>query len=113
MRALTSRDRHRDTRKAFVRHDMRTPSQRSVARRSKLDPQIDSESSTRIVISGVAEVDCAFLRKIFRRYFAVNFLKTRLNWDNDWKPTANAISLIRRFEVCRRSHALPTRIRAT
>src|SRR6266700_7920299 len=69
MRALTSRDRHRDTRKAFVRHDMRTPSQRSVARCSKLDPQIDSESSTRIVISGVAEVDCAFLRKMCRRIF--------------------------------------------
>src|SRR6266705_4730595 len=74
MRALTSRDRHRDSRKAFVRHDMRTPSQRSVARRSKLDPQIDSENSTRIVISGVADVDCAFLRKIFRSHFAANSL---------------------------------------
>src|SRR5438094_10607975 len=74
MRAMSCRDRHPDTRKAFVRHDMRMPSQRSVARRSKLDPQIDSESSTRIVISGVAEVDCAFLRKILRSYFAAKSL---------------------------------------
>src|SRR6184192_2382481 len=69
MRALTSRDHHRDTRKAFVRHDMHTPSRQSVARHRKLDPQIDSDSSMRLVISGVAEVDCAFLRKMCRRIF--------------------------------------------
>src|SRR5438552_8865093 len=74
MRVLTSRDRHPDTRKAFVRHEMRTPSQRSVARRSKLEPQIDSESSTRLVISGDAEVDCVFLRNQFRSYFAAKSL---------------------------------------
>src|SRR5712691_13541411 len=68
MRALPLRDRHRETRKAFARHDMHTSSRQSVARCSKLGLQIDSESScgkTRTLISGVAEVDCAFLRKIF------------------------------------------------
>src|SRR5439155_1117618 len=70
MRALTSRDRHRDTRKAFVRHDTRTPSQRSVARCSKLGLQIDLESSTRIVISGVAEFR---KRKLFVRMLMDEF----------------------------------------
>ena len=110
MRVLTSHDRHRDTRKAFVRHDMRTPSQRSVARRSKLDPQIDSESSTRIVISGVAEVDCAFLRKKFRSYFAAKSLYLvslralvvsgpKLSWRSSRELFKNAIELRQRLET--------------
>src|SRR6266516_781063 len=112
MRALTSRDRHRDTRKAFARHDIRTPSQRSVARCSKLGLQIDSESSTRIVISGVAEVDCAFLRKIFRGYFAAKslYLMTlsalcvsgaKLSWRFSHELFKNAIELRQRFEADR------------
>src|SRR5207247_5082098 len=110
MRALTSRDRHRDTRKAFVRHDMRTQSQRSVARRSKLDPQIDSESSTRIVISGVAEVDCAFLRKKFRSYFATKSLYLvslrtllvsgpKLRWRSSRELVINALELRERLQT--------------
>src|ERR1700730_9820468 len=45
MRSRPPRDRHRDTQKAFARHDMHTPSQQSVARCSKLGLQIDSENS--------------------------------------------------------------------
>ena len=99
MRALTSRDRHRDTRKAFVRHDTRTPSQRSVARRSKLDPQIDSEISTRIVISGVAEVDCAFLRKMRRRIFRSLMRGSKLRRRFSRELFENAIELRQRLEA--------------
>src|SRR6266700_6806636 len=99
MRALTSRDRHRDTRKAFVRHDMRTPSQRSVARCSKLDPQIDSESSMRIVISGVAEVDCAFLRKMCLRIFRSLTQSSKLRRRLAREFLENTIELRQRLET--------------
>src|SRR5213080_4223151 len=110
MRALTSRVHHRDIRKAFGRHDMRRPSQQSVARCSRLDPQIDSESSTRIVISGVAEVDCAFLRKKFRSYFAAKSLYLvslrtllvsgpKLSWRSSRELFKNAIELRQRLET--------------
>src|SRR5712691_6774750 len=79
MRALPPRDRRRETRKAFARRDMRTSNQQSVARCNKLGLQIDLESScgkTRTLISGVAEVDCAFLRKMFSAAFWMNSRST-------------------------------------
>src|SRR6266567_232588 len=79
MRALPPRDRRRETRKAFARRDMRTSNQQSVARCNKLGLQIDLESSSvkaRTLISGVAEADCAFLRKIFSATLSINSRST-------------------------------------
>src|SRR6266567_7862865 len=99
MRSLTYRARHPDTRRASARHDMRTSSRQSVARHSKLDPQIDSESSMRIVISGVAEVDCAFLRKMCRRIFRSLTQSSKLRRRLAREFLENTIELRQRLET--------------
>src|ERR1700730_5376627 len=50
------RDRHREIRKSFARHDMRKSGLQSVARCSKLGRQIDSESSCGKVDYGKSSV---------------------------------------------------------
>src|SRR5437868_12309605 len=122
MRFRPRRDRHRDTRKAFARHDMHTSSQQSAARCSRLGRQIDSEISS-VKLAPLSQELPKLTAHFYGKYAAgdaacfsaqcgfgrfacaarnsvgdcpVSFLKTRLNWERDWKPTANAISLTRR-----------------
>src|SRR5260370_38313569 len=69
MRALTSRDRHRDTRIASAHSGMRKSIQQSVARCSKLGLQIDSESSSVKLLSQDAPELTAH---IYGKCFAAN-----------------------------------------
>src|ERR1700736_3434389 len=91
MRSRPPRDRHREIRKSFARHDMRKSGLQSVARCSKLGRQIDSESSCGEVddvdlscqAKGTGKqhrryeflqfTDYAFLRKIFSAVLWMNF----------------------------------------
>src|ERR1700741_1536332 len=65
-----------------------------------------------------AQLQRRFLRRKCVARYSVGDLpdslwKTRLNCESDWKPAANAISLIRRLEFSRRSRAVSNRARAT
>ena len=55
----------------------------------------------------------AWQHDIASAIFPESFLNTRLNCESDWNPTAKAISLMRRREFRRRSHAFLNRACAT